>query len=158
HRPVLGFQHRGLGFALLGLAHLVRFGLLYLQARLGRGNFGLGAGFTGDGLGIGVRSSDTHGSLGVLHLGIALEARRLLADLLLLVELSDADSLLPLRFLHLGFALERRCLLADFLLFFELSQAHRLLALVFASADFAELDSAGHRDCFFALGFSDADL
>ena len=61
--------------------------------------------FTGDGLGVGVGHRDTHVALGRLGLRLALEGGRLLADLLLLVEVGDAHRLLPLRLLDLGVAL-----------------------------------------------------
>ena len=61
------------------------------------GDLGLGHGLAGDGLGIGVGQGDAHRPLGVFDLGIALEARRLFADLLLLVQLGQADGLLAAR-------------------------------------------------------------
>ena len=93
HGPVLRFLHGGLGFALAGLAQLIGFGLLDLQVRLGAGDLGLRFRFAADRLGVGVGDGDTHLALGILDLRLAFQGRRLLADLLLLVELSHTHGL-----------------------------------------------------------------
>src|SRR5439155_11746024 len=105
---------------------------------------GLGLVLAANRPGIGLGHRDTHLLLGILELGFALEGGALLADLLLLVEQSDADGLLTLGFLDLGVALEAGRLLADLLFLFQKRQTDRLLAGGLARTDFAQL--GGIRD------------
>ena len=129
HGAVLRFLHRGLGLAFARLAELKGLGLFHLQGSLGDGDLRLGHGLAGDRLGVGVgerrcasacssvllaapppwcsasaRAMRTPGPFGVLDLGVALKARRLLADLLLLVQLGDAHRLFALGFMHADLA------------------------------------------------------
>ncbi|TMQ29291.1 MAG: hypothetical protein E6K70_25910, partial [Planctomycetota bacterium] len=98
HGPILGLLHGRLGLALARLAHLECLCLLDLQVGLGQRHLGLSLSFAGDRLGIGARQGDAHLPLRILDLGFALEAGRLFADLLLLVELGHAHGLLALGF------------------------------------------------------------
>ena len=95
HGAVLGLEHGGLGLALARLAELVGLGLLAPAASACEAAMSALARFSpSTALALASAMRDAHSPLGVLHLGVALEGGRLLADLLLLLQLGHADRLL----------------------------------------------------------------
>src|SRR5262249_44556769 len=96
HGAVLGFEHGGLGLAFAALAHFVGFGLLDEQLGLRGGDQCLGRVFAFDRLGFGTGQRNAHRLLGVLHMRVAFEAGRLLADLLIAIQLGQPHRLFAL--------------------------------------------------------------
>ena len=109
HRPVLRLQHRRLGLALLRLAELVRLGLLHLKRRPGpRRSSAWAVASPAIALALASARRTRFSRSASATCASRSNAACLLADLLVAVELGDADRLLPLRLLDQRFLFEQR--------------------------------------------------